>query len=90
MPLILYLVEQFSKYANLFFLFTALIQQIPGVSPTNPYTTIAPLAVVLLASAFKETQEDLVSALIRLASSLPLARASVPLRHPLSLPRIQT
>lgn len=52
--------EQFSKYANLFFLFTALIQQIPNVSPTNRYTTIAPLAVVLLASAFKESQEDLV------------------------------
>ncbi|TFK23677.1 calcium transporting ATPase [Coprinopsis marcescibilis] len=51
--------EQFSKYANLFFLFTACIQQIPGVSPTNRYTTIAPLAVVLLASAFKEVQEDL-------------------------------
>ncbi|KAG1716196.1 hypothetical protein ID866_936 [Astraeus odoratus] len=51
--------EQFSKYANVFFLFTACIQQIPGVSPTNQYTTIAPLAVVLLASAFKEIQEDL-------------------------------
>ncbi|OAX41767.1 phospholipid-translocating P-type ATPase [Rhizopogon vinicolor AM-OR11-026] len=54
-----FLAEQFSKYANLFFLFTACIQQIPGVSPTNQYTTIAPLAVVLLASAFKEVQEDL-------------------------------
>ncbi|KIK92679.1 hypothetical protein PAXRUDRAFT_829729 [Paxillus rubicundulus Ve08.2h10] len=54
-----FLKEQFSKYANLFFLFTACIQQIPGVSPTNQYTTIAPLAVVLLASAFKEVQEDL-------------------------------
>ncbi|PPQ62936.1 hypothetical protein CVT24_006176 [Panaeolus cyanescens] len=54
-----FLFEQFSKYANLFFLFTAFIQQIPGVSPTNRYTTIAPLAVVLLASAFKEVQEDL-------------------------------
>jgi phospholipid-transporting ATPase len=54
------LVEQFSKYANLFFLFTACIQQIPDVSPTNQYTTIAPLAVVLAASAFKEVQEDLV------------------------------
>ncbi|EJD08415.1 calcium transporting ATPase [Fomitiporia mediterranea MF3/22] len=54
-----FLAEQFSKYANLFFLFTACIQQIPGVSPTNQYTTIAPLAVVLLASAFKETQEDM-------------------------------
>ncbi|KAI0820969.1 calcium transporting ATPase [Irpex lacteus] len=54
-----FLFEQFSKYANLFFLFTACIQQIPGVSPTNRYTTIAPLAVVLLASAIKESQEDL-------------------------------
>ncbi|KAL0956262.1 hypothetical protein HGRIS_002416 [Hohenbuehelia grisea] len=54
-----FLAEQFSKYANLFFLFTACIQQIPGVSPTNRYTTIGPLAVVLLASAFKEVQEDL-------------------------------
>ncbi|KAF5345280.1 hypothetical protein D9758_008433 [Tetrapyrgos nigripes] len=54
-----FLTEQFSKYANLFFLFTACIQQIPDVSPTNQYTTIVPLAVVLLASAFKEAQEDL-------------------------------
>ncbi|CAG7854737.1 Probable phospholipid-transporting ATPase DRS2 [Serendipita indica DSM 11827] len=54
-----FLFEQFSKYANTFFLFTALIQQIPGVSPTNRFTTIAPLAIVLLASAIKETQEDL-------------------------------
>ncbi|KAK7057494.1 putative phospholipid-transporting ATPase [Favolaschia claudopus] len=52
--------EQFSKYANLFFLFTALIQQVPGVSPTQRYTTIVPLGAVLLASAFKEFQEDLV------------------------------
>ncbi|KAI0070017.1 phospholipid-translocating P-type ATPase [Panus rudis PR-1116 ss-1] len=54
-----FLFEQFSKYANLFFLFTACIQQIPEVSPTNRYTTIVPLSVVLLASALKETQEDL-------------------------------
>lgn len=39
----------------------AIIQQIPGVSPTNRYTTIAPLALVLLASAFKEVEEDLVT-----------------------------
>ncbi|KAG8739069.1 hypothetical protein FRC11_000938, partial [Ceratobasidium sp. 423] len=54
-----FLVEQFSKYANLFFLFTAFIQQVPGVSPTNRYTTIVPLSLVLLASAFKEVSEDL-------------------------------
>ncbi|CAK5281819.1 unnamed protein product [Mycena citricolor] len=54
-----FLTEQFSKYANLFFLFTACIQQIPNVSPTQQYTTIVPLGVVLLASAFKEVQEDM-------------------------------
>ncbi|KAG0145463.1 hypothetical protein CROQUDRAFT_45753 [Cronartium quercuum f. sp. fusiforme G11] len=54
-----FLLEQFSKYANLFFLFTACIQQIPNVSPTNPYTTIAPLSLVLLVAAFKEMSEDL-------------------------------
>lgn len=53
------LAEQFSKYANLFFLFTACIQQIPNVSPTNPYTTIAPLSLVLLVAAFKEMTEDI-------------------------------
>jgi len=30
------------------------------VSPTGRYTTIVPLGVVLIASAFKEIQEDLV------------------------------
>lgn len=53
-----FLFEQFSKYANLFFLCTALIQQVPHVSPTNRYTTIGTLMVVLLVSAVKELIED--------------------------------
>lgn len=53
-----FLFEQFSKYANLFFLFTAILQQIPNISPTNRYTTIGPLVVVLLVSAIKELVED--------------------------------
>ena len=53
-----FLLEQFSKYANLFFLFTAIIQQVPGVSPTNRWTTVGPLSVVLLVSAIKEIVED--------------------------------
>lgn len=53
-----FLYEQFSKYANLFFLFTAGLQQIPNISPTNKYTTIGPLIVVLLVSAGKELIED--------------------------------
>jgi phospholipid-transporting ATPase len=50
--------EQFSKVANLFFLFTAILQQVPNVSPTNRYTTIVPLAIVLMVSAIKELYED--------------------------------
>ncbi|KAF2477403.1 phospholipid-translocating P-type ATPase [Lindgomyces ingoldianus] len=53
-----FLYEQFSKYANLFFLFTAILQQIPGISPTKRYTTIVPLGIVLLVSAIKEYIED--------------------------------
>ncbi|KAF9366256.1 hypothetical protein BGX34_004707 [Mortierella sp. NVP85] len=53
-----FLFEQFSKYANIFFLFTACIQQIDGVSPTSRYTTAVPLALVLFATAVKEVMED--------------------------------
>lgn len=53
-----FLYEQFSKYANLFFLFTAALQQIPNITPTNRYTTIVPLGIVLLVSAIKELVED--------------------------------
>ena len=53
-----FLYEQFSKYANLFFLFTAILQQIPNISPTNRFTTIVPLFIVLLISAIKEQVED--------------------------------
>lgn len=53
-----FLFEQFSKYANLFFLFTSCIQQVPNISPTNRYTTIGTLAIVLLVSAVKELVED--------------------------------
>ncbi|GAA5966757.1 hypothetical protein JCM3765_000939 [Sporobolomyces pararoseus] len=54
-----FLTEQFSKYANIFFLFTACIQQIPNVSPTNRYTTILPLGIVLIVAALKEAKEDI-------------------------------
>ncbi|ORZ40601.1 hypothetical protein BCR44DRAFT_1176750 [Catenaria anguillulae PL171] len=53
-----FLLEQFSKYANIFFLFTSIIQQIPDVSPTSRLTTIVPLTCVLLATAGKEIMED--------------------------------
>ena len=54
-----FLFQEFSKYANLFFLCTSAIQQVPHVSPTNRYTTIGTLLVVLIVSAMKECIEDI-------------------------------
>jgi hypothetical protein len=59
-----FLFEQFSRYANLFFLFISIIQQIPGVSPTGQWTTITPLSVVLVVTAIKELLEDWVCACV--------------------------
>ncbi|RMZ92371.1 hypothetical protein DV736_g361, partial [Chaetothyriales sp. CBS 134916] len=53
-----FLYQEFSKVANMFFLFTAILQQIPNVSPTSRYTTIVPLFVVLLVSAIRDLYED--------------------------------
>ncbi|KAI8583404.1 hypothetical protein K450DRAFT_223488 [Umbelopsis ramanniana AG] len=53
-----FLYEEFSKYANLFFLFISGIQQIPGISPTSRWTTLVPLLIVLLITAVKEVIED--------------------------------
>ncbi|XP_028401460.1 phospholipid-transporting ATPase IA-like isoform X1 [Dendronephthya gigantea] len=53
-----FLLEQFSRYSNVFFLFIALLQQIEGVSPTGRYTTAVPLLFVLSCSAVKEIIED--------------------------------
>ncbi|EGD72161.1 hypothetical protein PTSG_00182 [Salpingoeca rosetta] len=53
-----FLYEQFSRHANLFFLFIALIQQIPNVSPTGQWTTALPLSIVLIMTAVKELAED--------------------------------
>lgn len=53
-----FLLEQFSRYSNIFFLFIALLQQIDDVSPTGRYTTAVPLLLVLSCSAIKEIIED--------------------------------
>ena len=42
-----FLFEQFHRYANIFFLAIALLQQIPNVSPTGRYTTAIPLIFIL-------------------------------------------
>lgn len=54
-----FLFEQFRKYANIFFLFIALMQQIPNVSPTGRYTTAVPLICIMFVSAVKEIFEDI-------------------------------
>ncbi|XP_076039881.1 ATPase phospholipid transporting 8A1 isoform X2 [Oratosquilla oratoria] len=55
----MFLFEQFRRYANIFFLIIALLQQIPGVSPTGRYTTLVPLICILVVSAIKEIAEDI-------------------------------
>ncbi|CAB1330552.1 unnamed protein product, partial [Coregonus sp. 'balchen'] len=49
----------FRRAANSFFLFIALLQQIPDVSPTGRWTTLVPLILILLVAALKEIVEDL-------------------------------
>lgn len=52
------LFEQFTRIANFYFLVTAIIQLIPGISPISPITSILPLLFVLLVTAVKEAVED--------------------------------
>lgn len=54
-----FLYSQFRRAANAFFLFIALLQQIPDVSPTGRYTTLVPLLFILVVAAVKEIIEDL-------------------------------
>ncbi|XP_040903867.1 probable phospholipid-transporting ATPase IA isoform X3 [Toxotes jaculatrix] len=54
-----FLYSQFRRAANAFFLFIALLQQIPDVSPTGRWTTLVPLLFILVVAAVKEVIEDL-------------------------------
>ncbi|OXB63580.1 hypothetical protein ASZ78_014205 [Callipepla squamata] len=54
-----FLYSQFRRAANAFFLFIALLQQIPDVSPTGRYTTLVPLLFILAVAAVKEIIEDI-------------------------------
>ena len=54
------LIEQFSKFANCYFLMICVMQTIPLISVTNNHpTTLAPLAFVLLLSMTKDLYEDM-------------------------------
>lgn len=57
--LILSFVNQLKKYANLYFIFIAILSSIPAISPLNPITAWAPLIFVLAVSMFREGLEDI-------------------------------
>ena len=52
------LFNQFQRVANIYFLFIAILQFIPGLSPTHWSTTVAPLVGVLTVNAIKEGYDD--------------------------------
>ena len=54
------LLFQFSRLSNVYFLFTAIIQSIPIISPLTAVTAIVPLIFVLGVSLIREAIEDLV------------------------------
>jgi len=56
-PLCLFM--QFLRFANVYFLLTAVLQSLPAVSPLQPYSAIAPLCFVLCVSLIREGAEDL-------------------------------
>ena len=53
------LLYQFSRLSNIYFLFTAIIQSIPLISPLTSLTAIIPLIFVLGVSMIREIVEDL-------------------------------
>ena len=48
------LLNQFRRYANIYFLVIAIIQSISIISPLNPFSAIAPLVFVLGLSMLRE------------------------------------
>jgi hypothetical protein len=78
-----FLMEQFRRYANIFFLTISVVQQIPSVSPTGRFTTLLPLCVILCVSALKELYVDFVSARTdTLAAGCSETSPSRPTRQP--------
>ena len=57
LPLALF--NQFKRYANIYFLFVAILQSIPAISPLSPISSWAPLIFVISLSIIREAFEDL-------------------------------
>ena len=53
------LLYQFIRLANIYFVFMAILQSIPIISPLGPATAIAPIVFVLTVSLIREAVEDL-------------------------------
>ena len=53
------LLGQFKRYANIYFLVSAILQSIPAISPLHPISAIAPLVFVISLSIIREGYEDL-------------------------------
>lgn len=53
------LFNQFKRYANIYFLITAILQSVPAISPLNPLSAISPLIFVISLSIIREGFEDL-------------------------------
>jgi hypothetical protein len=53
------LIRQFKRYANIYFLVSALMQCIPLISPLEPFSAIAPLIIVIGLSMAREGYEDI-------------------------------
>ena len=53
------LLYQFIRLANIYFVFCAVLQSIPIISPLGPATAIAPIVFVLAVSLIREAIEDL-------------------------------
>lgn len=52
------LLIQFSRYANIYFLITAILQSSPYISPLSPFSAIVPLIFVIGVSLIREAAED--------------------------------
>lgn len=52
------LFEQFRRIANAYFLVISLLQLLTDLSPTNEYSTVGPLFLVLVGTMLKEAVED--------------------------------
>jgi magnesium-transporting ATPase (P-type) len=52
------LMSQFTRYANIYFLVTAILNCFPIISTLNPISAIAPLVFVIALSMLREGMED--------------------------------